>query len=89
MALLKGGRLVLPDPGLTTAVQLIQSMRDQVWSVTVNQGAFVEMRRRYLISHVERQPGRVQLRILSSERPHPDAVPVEPTLKDAYAYHML
>jgi ABC-2 type transport system ATP-binding protein len=81
LVLLQGGRLVLH----TVPGEWVRSMSERVWSVTVDQDTWVEMRRQYLISHLERQGGQVRLRIVSAAKPHRDAVPVEPTLEDAYA----
>ena len=81
LVLLQGGRLVLH----TVPDEWVRSMSERVWSVTVDQDTWVEMRRQYLISHLERLGGQVRLRIVSAAKPHRDAVPVEPTLEDAYA----
>lgn len=84
VVLLREGRLVLA----TTPAELICSAEGQVWSVTVEQTQWVELRRQYLVSRVVRQGNLVQLGIVSTTKPHPDAVSVEPTLSDAYAYHI-
>jgi ABC-type multidrug transport system ATPase subunit len=83
IALLKGGRLIWH----ATPAELVRSVSDQVWSVTVDRDTFVTMRRDYLVSHSERQDGQIKLRIISGRRPF-DAVSVEPNLEDAYAFHM-
>jgi ABC-2 type transport system ATP-binding protein len=93
IALLKGGRLYVPDIGpgsgpTTTPERLVGSVRSLVWSLTVSRDALVEVRRQHLISGSERQGNQTQLRIVSAVRPHPDAVLVEPTLQDAYTYHI-
>jgi ABC-type multidrug transport system ATPase subunit len=93
IALLRGGRLLVPDVG--TGAQpciapdrLLGSVRDRVWSLTVSRDALVEVRREHLISQSEREGNQTRLRIVAVARPHPDAVSVDPTLRDAYAYHM-
>jgi ABC-2 type transport system ATP-binding protein len=82
--LLRDGRLLLQ----ATPDELLRSARDRVWSLTVDQGEFVELRRQHAISHLERQGGEVRLRVIAAERPYPDALRVAPTLEDAYVYHM-
>jgi hypothetical protein len=69
-------------------VQLIRSVTDRVWSVTVDQNALVEVRRQHLISAQERLGGQIALRVISGGKPRPDAVPVETVLKDAYVWAM-
>ena len=95
LVLMHGGRSVWIDGGLNaeravqvTPAQLVCSVKDQVWSVTVDQNALVEIRRRHLISGQERLGGQARLRIVSDEKPHPGAAPVETTLEDAYVYAM-
>jgi ABC-type lipoprotein export system ATPase subunit len=93
VALLRAGRLLdLAGAGAAgqcvTPDWLVTSARDVVWSVAVDQNAFVEIRRTALLSQVAREGGRVHLRIVAPARPHPDAVRVAPTLDDACAYHI-
>lgn len=94
LVLLEGGRSVWIDgshaegAAQVTPVQLVDSVNDQVWSVTVDRNALVEIRRQHLISDQERLGGHARLRIVSSEKPHAEAVPVETRLEDAYVYAM-
>jgi ABC-2 type transport system ATP-binding protein len=71
-----------------TADDLIRTVCGRVWSVTVDQNAYVALRRTCLLSDVAREEGGVRLRILSEARPDPQAVPAAPTLGDACAYHI-
>jgi ABC-type multidrug transport system ATPase subunit len=95
LVLLNGGRSVWID-GLEgaeravqiTPAQLLCSVREQVWSVSVDQNHLVEIRRRHLISEQQRLGGRSALRVISSDKPHPEAVAVETRLADAYVYAM-
>jgi ABC-2 type transport system ATP-binding protein len=82
--LLKQGRLLLQ----ATPRELVRSAHGRVWSLTVDQNEFAEIRRQHTISHFERQEGQVRVRVIAVRQPHPDAIPVEPTLEDAYAYHI-
>jgi ABC-type multidrug transport system ATPase subunit len=92
LVLLQGGRPVrIADTHTEHGVQLtpaelVRSMSDQVWSVTVDQNAFVEIRRHHLISSQKRVGGQVALRIVSREKPHPEAVAVGAELQDAYMH---
>ena len=67
---------------------LVRTVRGRVWSVTVDPNAYVALRRTCLLSDVAREEGGVHLRILAEAPPHPQAVPVAPTLADACAYHL-
>lgn len=67
---------------------LVHTVVDRVWSVTVDQNSYVELRRTCLLSDVVREGGGTHLRILAEAPPHPQAVPAEPTLADACAYHI-
>lgn len=95
IGLLSRGHLIRLDtasggtaPAYHTADELIRTVRGQVWSVTVDQNAFVELRRTCLFSDVAREDGLIRLRILAAVRPHPQAVSADPTLADACAYHI-
>jgi len=94
LVLMQGGRSVWIDQAggertvRTTPAQLVGSLSEQVWSVSVDQNALVEIRRQHLISGQERLGGWVALRIISSDKPHAEAVPVETRLTDAYVYAM-
>lgn len=92
IAMLKGGQLVVPDIGsgaqpCVTPDLLLRSVRDRVWSLTVSRDVLAEIKRRHLISRTERQGNQTRLWVISAVRPHPDAVPDDPTLRDAYVYH--
>ena len=39
------------------------------------------------ISNMKAEGDRVELRIVSSQQPFPDATPVKPTLEDAFLYY--
>jgi ABC-2 type transport system ATP-binding protein len=93
LVLMQGGRSVGIDGCLkaeravqVTPAQLVRSVKEPVWSVAVDQNALVEIKRRHLISGQERLGGQTRLRIVSDVKPHPEAVPVETTLEDAYVY---
>lgn len=93
IALIRGGQLLVPDLGpgsqpCVTPDRLLRSVEGQVWSLTVSRDLSVEIRREHLISRSERQGSQTRLWIVSAAQPNPDAVPVEPTLQDAYAYHV-
>jgi ABC-2 type transport system ATP-binding protein len=86
--LLKGGCVLRAADGreMCAPSDLLATVSGMVWSVVVSADRMVEMRREHFISSVDRQSGRVRLHDIASEQPVADAVPVSPTLEDAYAY---
>lgn len=54
------------------------------WSLSVPQGEFESWRTRYRVSSAIPRGGSVEMRILSAHQPHPQAIPANPTLEDAY-----
>lgn len=89
VALLRAGRLLeLDGRPYATPDRLMGPVQDMVWSITVDQNAFVEIRRTALLSHVAREGGQIGLRIVAAARPGQGAERVPPTLEDACAYHL-
>ena len=90
IVLLTGGHVLRAADGkvMCAPTDLLEMVRGMVWSVVVSADRMVEMKREHFISSVDRQPGRVCLHIIAAEQPVEDAVPVSPTLEDAYAYRI-
>lgn len=57
-----------------------------VWMLTLAADDFERLRTRYCISTVLRRGREMTLRLVSSVSPHPNAIPVEPTLEEAYLF---
>ncbi len=68
----------------TTAAEMIGRVHGRVWQVTVDQAAAAQLRARRLIAGQDRRGDQVDLRVIADAPPGPDAVPVNPTLSDAY-----
>jgi ABC-2 type transport system ATP-binding protein len=64
--------------------QLLGGVTGQVWEMVVAPGALAAVQARHLISRMARTADGVRLRLLSADRPGPDAVSVPPDLEDAY-----
>jgi hypothetical protein len=56
----------------------------KVWTVMVDSATAQRMQASERISAMVSRPNGVLLRVVGATRPHPDAVPAEPTLEDAY-----
>ncbi len=80
LALLSKGRLVW----VGTPDGLLADAAGSAWLVTVEGDEFERLRTDYRLSGAIRRPGGIEARLLAATRPHPRAVPVEPTLEDAY-----
>lgn len=67
---------------------LIAKIEGRVWNVTVDESAVVAMQAAYRVTNIARdeQSGDIVLRVLSDERPSPDAQPVAPSLEDYYLW---
>lgn len=70
-----------------TVEQLTESMNNYVWSCRVSAREAEEWNARYCISNLKHEGNQMELRIVSKERPVPDAVSVAPTLEDLYLYY--
>lgn len=81
--LMKDGRLLHQG----TADKLIQSMDESVWKCYANKSDVPELMKRYKISNIKSESHRVELRIISKEKPSPDAVREEATLEDVFLYY--
>ena len=67
-----------------TPEALLARTAGAVWTVTVDQATAMRLQDRFPVSSMLQQPGGVTLRIVSSQRPHPDATVVDPSLEEAY-----
>lgn len=82
IALLQQGQLLWC--GSTNA--LLSDAQECAWSLTLDADDFERLRNRYHISTVLRRGREMTLRLVSSVCPHPGAIPVEPTLEEAYLF---
>ncbi len=80
LVILKEGKVVAD----TTPETLMASAAGQVWSLTTDAATAVRLQADYQVSALVQQSHGVTLRVLSSTRPHESAVPMEPSLEDAY-----
>lgn len=81
--LMEGGRLRTAG----TAEQLIASMPERVWSMTVQKGEADAYMRKYKVSNVRLMHDGVELRLLSGERPADAAREEQATLEDLFLHY--
>jgi len=67
-----------------TPQALLARAAGAVWTVTVDHATAMRLQDRFPVSSMLQQPGGVTLRIVSSNRPHPGATVVDPSLEEAY-----
>ncbi len=63
---------------------MLSTVKGQVWEQVVSSAQLNEWRARYIVSGATRRADGVHLRLVSKEPPTPSAIPLEPTLEDAY-----
>lgn len=80
---MKKGEILMQD----TCEQLLYSMRDKVWEVHVEEGVADKLASEHHIVKSHHVKDGVDLRIVSDQKPLPDAVSVKPDLDDFYLYH--
>ena len=73
--LMKDGRIIRRG----TLDKIIQSMPEIVWICYVRKEKATSMIKKYKISNMKAEEDRVELRIVSSQQPFPDATPVKTT----------
>ena len=66
--------------------QILQTAQGCVWKCLVSQQQADDLSSQYIISNLRNQEDKVELRIVSSEKPTEDAQPEDVTLEDAYLY---
>ncbi|OGD11023.1 MAG: hypothetical protein A2Y86_00560 [Candidatus Aminicenantes bacterium RBG_13_62_12] len=79
--LLKGGVRFVGTPA-----ELVDLTRGAVWEVTLDDSGFESLRRMHKVIHHLRDGDRIRARVLSPEKPHEEARPVDPTLEDSYMW---
>ncbi|RKT17091.1 ABC-type multidrug transport system ATPase subunit [Streptomyces sp. 1114.5] len=80
IAVMGGGRLLHHG----SPEELLRTAEGAVWELTVEAGQLALLRSRFLLGGTTRTPQGVRVRVLSGQRPAPEAQPVAPRLDDAY-----
>lgn len=81
--LMKDGKLMHTG----TAHEIIGSMAETVWECFVDKSMVSDFIKKYKISNMKSEPQGVTLRIISKEKPLPEAVGVEASLEDVFLYY--
>ncbi|MFL0200612.1 ATP-binding cassette domain-containing protein [Exiguobacterium acetylicum] len=68
---------------------LLDEIATSIWSVDVSDETLLVLQEMYQIGAIQQtRSGKNRVRIISSDRPHPDAIQEEPQLEDLYLYHL-
>lgn len=81
--LMKDGRLLLQG----TSGEITSSIKETVWECLVDKSMVHTLMQQYKISNIKMESDGVRLRILSAEKPFPEALPVKTSLEDAFLYY--
>jgi ABC-type multidrug transport system ATPase subunit len=65
---------------------ILQAVEGKVWTWVVTSEAFARLKQSHLISGTARRSDGVHMRVVSDEKPNPDARPTAATIEDAYLY---
>jgi len=66
--------------------ELLRTVEDKVWEITVASSDLTVMKQRYLISNTTRTGAGVRVRVVDDQMPDSGAHRLTPTLEDAYLY---
>jgi len=66
--------------------ELLRTVEDKVWEITVASSDLTDMKQRYLISNATRTGAGVRVRVVDDQMPDSGAHRLTPTLEDAYLY---
>lgn len=83
VVLLNKGKIIIQDK----PTALMKSIYGNVWELSVQADEVEHMIVRYQISNALREGDVIRLRIVSNEKPHPEAFLIEPNLEDVLLYY--
>ena len=81
--ILKEGCLIHKE----TPQKLLKGIENSVWSLLVEESAISTYQSQYKVGNINRAGNQFELRILSDEKPHIQAINQNPNLEDLYLYY--
>ena len=82
IAIINKGRRIMH----ATPETILKAVEGKVWTWVVSSEEFAKLRQSYLISSTARRSDGVHMRVVSEQKPNPDARSIPVTLEDAYLY---
>lgn len=83
VVLIDGGKMI----SCASQSELCNEIYGKVWEVLTDYETGMELMRTKHVSNVISEDDRFNVRVVSDEKPHPDAVNVQPALEDVCIYH--
>ena len=83
VVLIDGGKMI----SCASQSELCNDIYGKVWEVLTDYETGMELMRTKRVSNVISEDDRFNVRVVSDEKPHPDAVNVQPALEDVCIYH--
>ena len=80
--IMKNGKMIR----IGTEEEIAEEVKDSVWKCLVSEKEAMWLNNNYIVSNLNTQGEKVELRIVSKEKPVPDAERLEVTLEDIYLY---
>lgn len=80
--LMKDGKIT----HMGTTDEIISSMPEKVWKILIDRAEVESYLKRYRIANMKTEKSSVELRVLSENKPHSNAIEIEATLEDAFFY---
>ncbi|MBO0524588.1 ABC transporter ATP-binding protein [Clostridium botulinum] len=81
--LIKEGQLIKSSTG----DKLLKEMEGKAWKVEVDEKNIVEYEEKYQVVNIMRKRDKVQLRILSNNKPGENAIDIDPNFEDMYMHY--
>ena len=82
IALVNKGQLLRED----APENLLMELENKVWEWTVHSDDLSALKQKHIVSGTIRRSDGVQVRVVSAEKPEPQAENTSPNLEDAYLY---
>ncbi|KKO50737.1 ABC transporter ATP-binding protein [Paenibacillus sp. DMB20] len=81
--LMKEGRLLKQD----SLALLLGKLSGGVWKAKIDESQLLQLKQRFKIGNILRQPDGIEVRILAAEQPFSSAMPESPGLEDLYLHY--
>lgn len=81
--LMKEGRLLKQD----SLASLLGKLSGGVWKAKIDESQLLQLKQRFKIGNILRQPDGIEVRILAAEQPFSSALPESPGLEDLYLHY--
>lgn len=82
--IMKNGKMIQ----MGTETQMLEGVKDCVWKCLVTEEEAEVLNKKYVVSNLKNQGEKVELRIVSKEKPIESAVPLEAGLEDIYLFYI-